>query len=405
MKLTAGKKLRSGTPVWMAYPRHFPRAKQLTRDLETDVLIVGAGISGALIAYALASDGHRVAVVDRRGLLMGSTPASTALLLFEIDVPLIHLKRKLGARPAERAWLRSKGALDALYQLTRREKINAAMSLHPSVYLAGNVLDAHGLAQEARARERIGLPSRYLDRGALRARFGLSRSAAIVSDDNVAADPRALASGFLRRAQQLGARLLAPHEIVDIQSGKRAALAVTKDGFTIESRQIVLCSGYEMPKIVPTAGHSIESTWVIATKPQPRRLWPEACFMWEASDPYLYLRATSDGRIICGGEDEEFADEARRDAQLDRKTKTLEKKLARMLPGVDSRAQFAWTASFGQSNTGLPSIGPIPGHPRCYSVLGYGGNGITYSMLAAQLVSASIGRRRDPDAELFGFRS
>ena len=389
----------------MAYPRHFPRAEQLKRDLETDVLIVGAGVSGALIAYALARDGHRVAVVDRRGLLRGSTPASTALLLFEIDVPLIHLKHKLGARPAEQAWLRSKGALDALYELTRRVRINAAMSLHPSVYLAGNILDARGLAQEAQARERIGLPSRYLDRRALRARFGLSRSAAIVSDNNVATDPRALASGFLRRARQLGPRLFAPHEIVDIQSGKRAALAVTKDRFTIESRQIVLCSGYEMPKIVPAEGHSIESTWVIATKPQPKQLWPEECFIWEASDPYLYLRATIDGRIICGGEDEEFADETRRDAQLDRKTKTLEKKLALMLPKVDSHAQFAWTASFGQSKTGLPSIGPIPGHPRCYAVLGYGGNGITYSMLAAQLISASIGGRRDPDARLFAFRS
>jgi hypothetical protein len=85
-------------------------------------------------------------VVDRRGL-EGSTPASTALLLFEIDTPLIHLKHKIGARPAERAWLRSKGALDALYELTRREKIDASMSSHPSVYLAGDILDAAGTRQ------------------------------------------------------------------------------------------------------------------------------------------------------------------------------------------------------------------------------------------------------------------
>ena len=320
----------------MVYPRRFPRAKRLKEDLETDVLVVGAGISGALIAYALASDGHRVAVIDRRGPVTGSTPASTSLLLYEIDIPLIHLKRKMGAHPAERAWLRSKAALDALYQLARREKIDAAMSLRPSVYLAGSVLDAHGLAKEARARERLGLPSRYLDRHALLLRFGLSRSAAIVSDDNVAADPRALASGFLRRAKQLGARLYAPHEIADIHSRKHTALAVTKDGFTIESREIVLCTGYEMPKIVPVEGHSIQSTWVIATKPQPERLWPEECFIWEAADPYLYVRATIDGRIICGGEDAEIADAGHRDALLDDKAKTLEKKLGRMLPKVDS---------------------------------------------------------------------
>jgi glycine/D-amino acid oxidase-like deaminating enzyme len=134
-------------------------------------------------------------------------------------------------------------------------------------------------------------------------------------------------------------------------------------------------------------------------------LWPEECLIWEAADPYLYVRATKDWRIICGGEDEEFADEDHRDAQLSGKTKTLEKKLAMLLPKVDARAQFAWTASFGQSVTGFPSIGPIRGHSRCYAVLGYGGNGITFSMLAAQLISASIGGRRDPDAGLFAFPS
>jgi glycine/D-amino acid oxidase-like deaminating enzyme len=297
MKLTSKRELRSDKSVWLAYPRHTPRANQLKRDLETDILIVGAGISGALIAYALARDGHRVAVIDRRGPLMGSTLASTALLLFEIDTPLIHLKRKLGTRQAERAWLRSKAALDALYELTRREKIDASMSLHPSVYLAGNVLDTSGLAKEVRARERLGLPSRYLDRSALHSCFGLSRSAAILSDNNIAADPRALASGFLRRALRLGARLFAPHEIVDIQSGKRAALAVTKDRLTIESRQIVLCTGYEMPKIVPTHGHSIASTWVIATKPQPKNLWPDECFIWEAADPTFTFEPPSMGAL------------------------------------------------------------------------------------------------------------
>ena len=125
---------------------------------------------------------------------------------------MIHLKHEIGTRPAERAWLRSKAALDALYKLTRDERIHASMNLHPSVYLAGDVLDARGLAKEVRARVRLGLPSQYLDRGELRARFDLSRAAAIVSAESVAADPRALASGFLRRAEQLlGARLFAPH--------------------------------------------------------------------------------------------------------------------------------------------------------------------------------------------------
>ena len=55
--------------------------------------------------------------------------------------------------------------------------------------------------------------------------------------------------------------------------------------------------------------------------------------IWEASDPYLYLRATHDGRVICGGEDEDFTDEERRDALLPEKAAAIAAKLARLLPG------------------------------------------------------------------------
>jgi hypothetical protein len=84
--------------------------------------------------------------------------------------PLIQLKREIGTRPAERAWLRSKAALDALYKLTRDQRVHASMSLHPSVSLAGDILDERGLAKKVRAHVRLGLPSQYLDRRELRAR-------------------------------------------------------------------------------------------------------------------------------------------------------------------------------------------------------------------------------------------
>jgi len=71
---------------------------------------------------------------------------------------------------------------------------------------------------------------------------------------------------------------------------------------------------------------------------------------------------------------------------------------------VDARAAFAWTACFGASATGSPTIGEIPGYPHCYAALGYGGNGITFSMLAASLLTAAISGKRNPDAHLFEFK-
>ena len=75
----------------------------------------------------------------------------------------------------------------------------------------------------------------------------------------------------------------------------------------------------------------------------------------------------------------------------------------RLLPGLDSRADFAWTGSFGQSATGLPTIGPIPRMPNCWAALGYGGNGTTYSRIAADIICSAFAGRPDVDADLYGF--
>jgi len=125
--------------------------------------------------------------------------------------------------------------------------------------------------------------------------------------------------------------------------------------------------------------------------------------IWEASDPYLYLRTTPDGRIVCGGEDVEFSEEDERNALLPAKVGRIRAKLHRLMPWVDTRPEFEWAASFGISSTGLPRIGRVPGRKNVYAAFGYGGNGITFSRIAAEILTAQLTGRRDPDEDLFRF--
>lgn len=179
-------------------------------------------------------------------------------------------------------------------------------------------------------------------------------------------------------------------------------VAHTRDGW-ISCRTLVFATGYEFPSFVPLAGHRLLSTYAIATAPQPRRLWPGE-MVWEASDPYLYCRTTPDGRAIIGGEDEDFVDEERRDAVLAEKAATLAAKAGKLFPKLDTTPAFAWAGTFGGSETGLPTIGPIPDHPACWAVLGYGGNGTVFSRLAAEMIRTAVAGGTDPDADLFAFR-
>lgn len=405
--------LRTGRSIWENRRLGALPTRRLTRGRRTDVLVVGAGISGALVAESLVDAGLDVTIVDRRGPTRGSTTASTALLQYEIDTPLTKLASRIGRDRAERIWRRSKLAVDALHERTQRHEIECGMGVRDTLLLEGTMLDARALKQEADARRRAGFEIEFLDRPAVRARYGIARRAAIRSFGNLVADPRRLTVGYLQRATERGAVLLSPVEVTAVESGHRGVLAQTADGPTIRARHVIFATGYELFAGVPRRGHGAASTWAMATKPQPSRLWPSECLIWEASEPYLYMRVGPEGQVICGGEDEEFDEEARRDALLPAKTAAIQRKLKRLLPELDVTAAYAWTGTFGTSNTGTPTIGRVPRMPGCYAVLGYGGNGITFSMLAAQMLRSMIAgseeasgaraRLADSDAALFSF--
>ncbi len=403
-RLTKPLDLRTGRSPWLDGAPRRPPLTRLPRGLRTEVLVVGAGISGILVAHALAERGHEVTLIDRRMPLTGSTAASTALLQFEIDTPLIHLARRMGAVRAGRAWRRSKAALDALSATIHRAGLGATVAMRASLYLAGDVLDARGLAAEAAARQRLGLPSHWLGRRELRRLHGLRRAAAIRSEGNLAAQPLALAMGMLRRCLARGVRVHAPHEARELAASRRGVRVATADGAEIEARHVIFCTGYELPTILRhPEGHRIVSTWALATRPQPSKLWPGSPLIWEAADPYLYVRSTVDGRVICGGADEPLRNAVLRDRMIARKTTALQRALGHLLPQLDTTPEYCWAGSFGQSDSGLPRIGAIPGHPRCHAVLGFGGNGITWSMMAAEMLSAAVAGIRDPDEALFAF--
>lgn len=402
--LTKTRDLRTGRSVWQGKrPPRFPK-HEITGDTQADIVVIGAGISGAMQADMLSAAGFDVLVVDRRGPVRGSTPASTALLQYEIDQPLTKLARQIGEAPAIRAWRRSRLAVDGLAARIRELSI-APVIRRDSLYLAGDVLDADGLAREHEARRRAGLETALLDDTALKERFGIERPAALLGYDNLEADPVVLAAGFLRAALGRGARLTWPVEIVDLDARARSVGLRTKDGHRIRCRHLVFATGYELPFGTLPKGHQVLSTWAVATVPQKRRLWPDCCFIWEASDPYLYLRSTRDGRVICGGEDEDFVDEDKRDALIERKTTAIQRKLGKLLPQLSTEVDYAWTGTFGASATGLPTIGEMPDLRNCWAVMGFGGNGITYSRIGAEIVRAGLIGKGDPDAELYAFRS
>ena len=332
--VTHKRKLRGGDPYWLAMGE--PRLK-IASDAPRklwDVVIVGAGITGALIAHRLTAVGQSILILDRRPPLHGSTAASTALIQWDIDRTLTELAELRGWRAAQNIYRLSLAAVRNLERLIRDEKIACDWRSREALYLAG---DAHGfraLKAEADLREKCRLPSRFVDARHLREAHGFDRSGAILSHVAGELDPVRLAKALLTRACGRGAVLISPVEVTVCEAGSKQIGLLAKDGRAFEARRVVFATGYETVKQIPRSSYKVISTWAVASDPLAlQKLWPDRKIVWEASDPYLYLRTTADNRIVAGGEDEAFADEEARDRLIESKSKVVLRKLRELLPG------------------------------------------------------------------------
>ena len=111
-----------------------------------------------------------------------------------------------------------------------------------------------------------------------------------------------------------------------------------------------------------------------------------------------------DLRILMGGEDEDFVDDKKRDSILGTKADKLEKTLKRLTPSLNFRTDFAWAGTFGETKDGLPYIGKHPNFPSAYFVLGFGGNGITFSVIGMDMVARMLKGEAHPLDEYVRFR-
>jgi glycine/D-amino acid oxidase-like deaminating enzyme len=403
--LTRKRNLRSQQPFWAETPSIAVRTRAEPRHRHYDCVVIGGGVSGALVAQALARPGRRLLVVDRRKPGHGSTMASTAMIQHEIDVPLHKLAQSMGEADAMAAWRRSAKAVADLSSLAGMLGVNCAMERKKTLFLAGDEMGMRALKTETEMRLAAGLEADYLDHHAVLSEFGIDRNAAIVSNRSASCNPAQLAAGVLNSLPAADIDIVSPMEITDVVETEGEIVLATDTGRLITCGMAVFATGYEFLKRMQSPSHQVLSTWALASKPHcPRPAWIKDFLVWEASDPYLYFRSTPDGRLIAGGEDE--SDEhAHLDARKRaRKSDAITGKLEALAHIARFEPAYRWSALFGATRDGLPIIDRAPGMDNVFAVMGFGGNGLTFSMIAAQIMAAEANGKPDPDARLFRFR-
>lgn len=373
-----------------------------------DVVIIGGGITGALAAYLFSDAGVRVAVVEAKECGRGSTAASTALLMQEPDKDFGDLADKYGFKTARRIWAALTTGTQRLARVIRELGVDCDFAKRDSIYFTLDPGKVERLQKEFRDRKRAGLPGRWLSAVKLQEIAGIKGQGAIITPGNAEVDPLKACAGFLRCAHDRGAKIFERTPVRRVFTSKTGVRVKTSGG-VIVAQQVLIATGYATREFKPLAGRfRLVDTYVIATRRLPdrvrRKLLRQRAMLWDTERPYHYLRWTDDNRLLIGGEDRPHRSSRGAHARLKEGSTRLAAYAASVYPDLAfDQPEYSWEGVFAETSDGLPYIGTHKRYPKHLFALGYGGNGMTASFLAAQLLLKRYLKSPSPDEALFSF--
>ncbi len=383
--------LRSNEPYWLiknAFVNSYP---SLEKSISTDILVIGGGVTGALIAHKLLQEGKDVVLVDKRDVCNGSSAASTGMLQYEIDVPLYKLIEQRGLDCAVSSYRNCEDAIFDIKKIIDTIKSNCPFEFKKSIYFTSTRNGIKDLEEEFKTRKKYGFKVSWLDKEALK-ELGLDAYAGIESASGAIVDPYKFAYDLLEYCSEKGMQIFDRTEITSIKNDDDIFIAKTQDNFSIQANHIIHCTGYESVNTLRNKNIvKLQSSYALASEvfeELPKGF--KNHIYWDNSAPYFYFRTTSEGRIIIGGCDEKFKNAIKRDSLLSKKQSDLTKQFQKYFPDINFKADYMWAGTFGETDDGLPYFGrPNPAVNEHY-MLGFGGNGITYSVMARDAILHSL---------------
>jgi glycine/D-amino acid oxidase-like deaminating enzyme len=378
----------------------------LRKNINGDVLIVGGGITGALISYQLSKEGYKTIVIDKRDVGTGSTSATTSMVQYELDEPLYGLIDTVGKEVATHIYKASVQAVCKLEQLANSLPDNCGFAFKESLHFADTLQDVDGLRKEFECRKMAGIKVKWLTKSEIISTYGLISEGGILSETAASMDAFQLTHALFEFIiKNYGVEVYDHTELVGVQYHGDKNFVTVDTAATIACRTIIYATGYESHEFIRKDIGKLLSTYACVSEPFEKL--PESLtntIFWNTQDPYFYFRTTFDKRILIGGADENFRDPEIRDALIEKKEADLVRKVKQLLPGIEFIADFSWAGTFGSTKDTLPYIGPHPDFPNSYFLLGYGGNGITFSVMGMEILSDALAQRPNKFLEYFKFK-
>lgn len=396
-------KLTNGNLYWKKETNRLKKYEYLTDNIQCDVLVMGGGISGALSAYYLAKSGLNVVVVEQNIIASGSTAATTALLEYQVDIDLKDLENIIGKKYAKRIYDICKESIDDLEAIIKETKTDVDFKKVNALYYSVSKIQKKEMKEEYSARLNNGFPVQYVEENDI-----LNLKCGILTPFSSVINPYLFTQVlFQYMKEKLNVRIYENTEILKFEYGNEEIITTTNNDASINSKYAILAGGFETAKYLPKDTYQLYKTFTIVTNQIPNLNQYNINFTGrDTKSPYHYIRFINDNRIAFGGEDIPLTPYYRNEKNLE---KTATKKYNNLLDTLKKQLKiqeeitidYAFNGTFATTKDSLPLIDELPNMPNCYCNLGYGANGVLYSLAGAKLLTNLIKGKDTKDLPMF----
>lgn len=360
-----------------------PLFTSLAENLQTEVCVVGAGISGLSTAYFLLKAGIKVAVVDRERLGLGETGLTSAHLSNALDEGYLAIRRQHGDEGARLAAESHTQAINEIERIQRTEVIDCDFRRTPGYLFLkpeGKVTD---LIHELEAVHDAGLSQVRLLPSAPQPLF--DTGPCLEYPMQAQFHPLKYLDGLATAVQRLGGRIFTHTEVTEVTGGTSATV-MTKQGFKIECQNAVIATDAPIVNriAVQTKIAAYRSYMIGLPVPEER---VERALFWDTASPYHYLRfvkepGTGQDILLIGGEDHRTGQDADPEVHFANLQRWARERL-----DLDARPVTRWSGQILEPVDGLAYIGKNPGEwDNIFLATGDSGHGLTHGTIAGLLI-------------------
>src|SRR5438874_7123618 len=276
-------------PVWIDDTpiRKFPK---IQKEINVDVLVVGAGVTGITVAYLLKKAGSTVALIERERVASIDTGHTTAHLTYVTDVGLQQLVGNFGKDHAQAAWDAGTAAIDEIEGIVEAEGIECEFARVPAYVHArvGGSLkkEASSLKKEADLAANLGFEAAYLNSAPY---FNLP---AVRFADQAKFHPRKYLRSLVAKIPGSGSHVFEKSAAGEFDAKKRR---VKVNRIWISFDRVIMATNNPLVGLASIVGAtllqtklSLYTSYVLGAR-APSNIIPEALFL-DTREPYDYLR-------------------------------------------------------------------------------------------------------------------